>query len=183
MKNLFGILVLVLATCPVLCQQPDTCTISIQARLFVKYGPDAIPPNKEFFILLDHRTFYLMDSDPSALLKAAGLKHPGFESYDGTEKTSARVGDFLAALEAYKSNFSDGSSYLREFYQQAYPILKPHRLQKVETNHEGKAVFQPVKPGVYFIIGQAGDGYPQVWNVKVEARARSVDVVLDKTNG
>jgi hypothetical protein len=160
-------------------QEPETCTISIQARFFVKYGPDAVPPNKEFYILLKGRTFYLMDTDPATALEKAKLKHPGLRSYGETSEY-ADLRDFFEALEASRSGFRRESS--REFYDQAFLILKPHRLQMITTDERGRASFQPVKPGTYFVMGAAGGESPAIWSVKVEARPPLVAVTLDHSN-
>jgi hypothetical protein len=162
-------------------RQTDNCTISIQARLFFKNGPEAIPPNREYYVLLSHRTFYLMDVDPAEALKAAGLKYPEQRSYGLPDEVSGR--EWLEVfLEGTKSNFTGGASHLREFYSRAFAILKPHRIQRLETDSDGKGTFQAVRPGIYYVMGEAGEGYPQIWNLRVEANKPAISVVLEEGN-
>jgi len=161
---------------------PANCTITFQARVFVQWGPDAIPPNRKFYIPISRRSFYLMDSDPAALLEKAALEDPGTQSYSGNNKRQpAGLGTYLTALDAKEEGFWGGTRYLEDFYRKAAKIIDPHILQRVETDREGKAVFAPVGPGTYFIVGRAVPR-PEAWNLKVEANSSSIHLVLDGKN-
>lgn len=165
-------------------QAKPTCTISFQARVFVQWGPDAIPPNKKFYVLLPKSHFYLMDTDPALLLQRAALPNPEFESYDGTsERRPAGLGIYLSALEMSRyGGFHGGNSHLRGFYEKAAKIIDPHILQAVETDREGKAAFTAVPPGTYFIVGSASSPHAKTWNLKVEVNQVATQFVLDEKN-
>jgi hypothetical protein len=169
----------VLTAVSAVAQASQTYSITVEARQISQSGPDAIPPNATYLTVFKNRTLYLMDVDPDAALKASGIPSPGFESYDGNnEKSGAGVSDFVAALEASERGFSGGSHYLKEFYGKAFVVLKPHLVQKVVTDSQGKAVFTSVKAGVYHIMGSAGNPNPQVWNRRIEITNSPATIVL-----
>lgn len=160
------------------------CTISFQARVFVQWGPDAIPPNKKFYVLLNESHFYLMDADPEALLKAVALPNPELQSYDGTnERRPAGLGIYLVALEESKSGgFRGGNSHLRGFYEKASKIVNPHILEGIVTDREGKAKFAPVPAGTYFLVGSAAPPRAMGWNIRLEVNKPTLHVILDGKN-
>jgi hypothetical protein len=61
--------------------------------------------------------------------------------------------------------------------------LKEHTVQIVTTDFSGKATFNDIKPGSYYIFGrtQTRGGFA-VWNLFVEIRAGANSVFLDQNN-
>jgi hypothetical protein len=71
----------------------------------------------------------------------------------------------------------------KEFGPAAETALKPHIVQTVTTGFDGKATFEAVAAGTYYLMGMSSTpkGYV-IWNLKVELKAGKNSVTLDQNN-
>lgn len=123
-------------------------------------------------------TFYLLDNSLGTILKTAGLTIKG---RDGQDKPAQSEDD-------YAIWFGFGANNLRmlpigDFYEKAMITLRPHILQTVITDFDGKARFAPVKSGDYFLLGVARTpkGFA-VWQLKAPLHAPALDLLLTERN-
>ena len=123
-------------------------------------------------------TFYLVDDSLASILKSAGVMIKG---RDGKDKLAQTEDD-------YAIWFGFGANNLRmlpigDFYSKAMATLKPHILQTVISDFDGKARFAPVKVGAYYLLGVARTpkGFA-VWQLKATLDAASVSLILDERN-
>lgn len=123
-------------------------------------------------------TFYLLDNSLGTILKTAGLTIKG---RDGQDKLAQTEDD-------YAIWFGFGANNLRlmpigDFYERAMVTLRPHILQTVITDFDGKARFAPVKSGDYFLLGVARTpkGFA-VWQLKAPLHAPALNLLLTERN-
>ena len=62
--------------------------------------------------------------------------------------------------------------------------LTPHILQTITTDFGGKASFQPVATGTYYLMGvtETPSGGWAVWNLRVDLKPGQNSVTLDQNN-
>lgn len=143
--------------------------LSIRATVSLKPGyPQAVA----------RTTFYLVDDSLSNILKSAGVTIKG---RDGKDKLAQTEDD-------YAIWFGFGANNLRmlpigDFYGKAMATLRPHILQTVISDFDGKARFAPVKVGAYYLLGVARTpkGFA-VWQLKAPLDVANVSLTLDERN-
>jgi len=120
--------------------------------------------------------FYLLDDDLAKILRSAGLK------------TSQRYGTMQDTNQNLLFTFGSASKYPSledhaQFYSAATEALKPHIKQSVTTDFSGKATFQNVPVGTYFLMGfgLTPRGFV-LWNITVEIKSGSSSITLDQNN-
>jgi hypothetical protein len=88
----------------------------------------------------------------------------------------------LATTFAFATRFQSQSKYA-SFYQAAMRAIQPHIIRTVTTDFGGLAQFDPVPPGVYYVMGytETRRGFA-VWNVQVNIPAGQYSLVLDQNN-
>lgn len=123
-------------------------------------------------------TFYLVDDSLARILRSAGVTIKG---RDGKDKLAQTEDD-------YAIWFGFGANNLRmlpigDFYEKAMSTLRPHILQTVITDFDGKARFAPVRQGAYFVLGVARTpkGFA-VWQLSVPLNTPAVALTLDERN-
>ncbi len=147
----------------------NASVLSMRATVALKPGyPQAVA----------RTTFYLLDNSLGTILKSAGLTIKG---RDGQDKPAQTEDD-------YAIWFGFGANNLRlmpigDFYERAMTTLRPHILQTVITDFDGKARFAPVKRGDYFLLGVARTpkGFA-VWQLKAPLHAPALDLTLTERN-
>lgn len=143
--------------------------LSIRATVSLKPGyPQAVA----------RTTFYLVDDSLANILKSAGLAIKG---RDGKDKLAQTEDD-------YAIWFGLGANNLRmlpigDFYGKAMATLRPHILQTVISDFDGRARFAPVKFGTYFLLGVARTpkGFA-VWQMKTPLDGAAVNLLLTERN-
>jgi hypothetical protein len=141
--------------------------LSLEAALVFRSG-DVKP--------MARTVFYLLDDDLAKILRAAGLK------------TSQRYGTMQDTDQNLLFTFGSASKYPSledhaQFYATATEALKPHIKQSITTDFSGKANFQNVPVGNYFLMGfgLTPRGFV-LWNVAVEIKPGSSSITLDQNN-
>jgi hypothetical protein len=61
--------------------------------------------------------------------------------------------------------------------------LQPHIVQRIVTGFDGKAKFEPIAIGNYYLMGVyvRERGYV-IWNLKVELKSQPQNIILDQNN-
>jgi hypothetical protein len=141
-------------------------TLSLEAALIFQSGD--IKP-------VARTTFYLIDAHPGEILKAAGIQ--GLSNPSKAESGEELVFDLSLALRT--SIVPESAAFVRT----AMSTLKPHIVQSVMTDFTGKAQFEPVKPGVYYLFGVVEIGRSSAyWNLRLELQPRKYALTLDNNN-
>jgi hypothetical protein len=122
--------------------------------------------------------FHLLDQSLVQILRAAGLQ-PDRRWIQPQGDDEALVNTFAYAVT---TSLIDPT-----FLSKALPALKPHIIQTVTTDFTGKASFDSIKAGSYFIVGIAqtatgSSGGHAVWNLKVDVKPGTSNVILDQNN-
>jgi len=146
---------------------PQTGGLSIEAGLVFRSGD--IKP-------VARTVFYLLDAHPGNILKEAGIKPADKSGMDleDPEKLLFSLGLAMRYAELPSE---------QPFLAAAMEALKPHILQTVTTDFGGKAQFQPVVVGSYYLMGvaQTPKGLA-LWNIKVELNPGQNSFTLDQNN-
>ncbi|MBA3240461.1 MAG: hypothetical protein H0T60_04465 [Acidobacteria bacterium] len=147
-------------------------TLSIEAGLVYKSGDAKPVPRTEF---------YLLDDDAEKILNDAKIERKG---------RLKNLKDF-SLLHSYATaklcvNRLTRCPMLKEswdFVQAATEALKPHIVKSVTTGFDGKASFESVVAGTYYVMGiYLQDEAFVSWNVKVELNSESQQMILDQNN-
>ena len=122
-------------------------------------------------------TFYLLVDDLAKILKEAGIKTA---NHDGTPKESPD--EDLVEVFALATKYKSLPAY-QSFYPAALAALKPHVVQSVTTDFSGKAIFESLPTGTYYLMGvtQTPKGYA-IWNLRVDIKSGQSSIVLDQNN-
>lgn len=141
--------------------------LSLEAALVFRSG-DVKP--------MARTVFYLLDDDLAKILRTAGLK------------TSQRYGAMQDTDHNLLFTFGSASKYPSledhaQFYSTATEALKPHIKQSITTDFSGKATFQNVPVGNYFLMGfgLTPRGFV-LWNIAVEMKPGTSSITLDQNN-
>ena len=146
----------------------QTGVLSIEAGLVFQSG-DVKP--------VARTTFYLLNADLAQILREAGIK-PTDKLSESAEPTD---NDFVLSF-AFANRYAALDKY-QAFLPAALATIKPHIVQSVTTDFTGKAVFEPVPEGVYYLVGVATPAKAIVaWNLKVNVKAGQSSITLDQNN-
>lgn len=119
--------------------------------------------------------FYLFDAHPGELLKAAGVQPVDVPHVIDDPN---RLVDELSMASHYSTQ-AESAAFMRA----AMPVLKPHVVQEVVTDFDGKATFEPLKPGIYYLWGVAEIGSNWAyWNLKLDLQPKKSLLTLDNNN-
>ena len=121
-------------------------------------------------------TFYLLDDDLAKILRTAGLVAP--RNYSGSGNTDEDLVDAYASSIKYRI-----MGAYKEFGPAAENAVRPHIIQTITTGFDGKATFETVAAGTYYLMGmsETPKGYV-IWNLKVELKPGKNFVTLDQNN-
>lgn len=141
--------------------------LSLEAALVFRSG-DVKP--------MARTVFYLLDDDLAKILRSAGLKTS--QRYSTMQDTDQNLLFTFGSASKYPS--LEGHA---QFYSTATEALKPHIKQSITTDFSGKASFQNVPVGNYFLMGfgLTPRGFV-LWNVAVEIKLGSSSITLDQNN-
>jgi uncharacterized lipoprotein YehR (DUF1307 family) len=147
-------------------------TLSIEAGLVYKSG-DVKP--------VARNEFYLLDDDAEKIIKEAGVEKKGrlkkwkeiswLDSYAAAKLCVNRLTRCPALKDAW------------DLVNDVTEALKPHIVKSLTTGFDGKASFEPVTSGTYYVMGiyLRDEGFVS-WNVKVELNSASQQLILDQNN-
>ncbi len=118
--------------------------------------------------------FYLLDK---GLVDALLEKGYSYNNKKVTDPYLIYI-QFLSSAEYYNS--TDDS---RERFDLIWSILRPHVIQSVTTNFDGKAIFKEIPPGQYYLMGLTKIGQNSIiWNVEVNLSPGDNSFTLDQNN-
>jgi hypothetical protein len=124
--------------------------------------------------------FYLLDDDVGKILKDAGVKFPIVRGANNKPPETLTANDFAGMFGVYaKYGDHDGET----FYADSLAALKPHIVKTATSDFTGKATFDPVAPGTYYLMAVAST--PQsyaMWNMRLELKPGPFAVSLDQNN-
>lgn len=143
-------------------------SLSIEAGLVFQSG-DVKP--------VARTTFYLLDADLAQILREAGITPPDKPS----NNSEATDNDFIVSF-AFANRYATLEKY-QAFLLAATAAIKPHIIQSITTDFTGKAVFESVPEGAYYLVGVATPAKAIVaWNLKVTVKAGQTSITLDQNN-
>ena len=157
--------------------QTDTSILSFEAGLVFSSGD----------VKYVARTiFYLLDDDFGKILKDVAPKRHSFKAeyiaaVCGEDPEKEQILEFGNVEWLLHSNIASGKD--KSFYLAGIKALRPHIIRKVTTNFTGKASFEPVPVGTYYLMGVAPSsrGFV-VWNLKIKLKTGQTSVILDQKN-
>jgi hypothetical protein len=147
-------------------------TLSIEAGLVYKSG-DVKPVARS--------EFYLLDDDAEKILKDAKIEKKG----------KLRNWKEVSLLDAYAASKLCVSRLTRcpalrdswDLVRDADSALKSHIIKGATTGFDGKASFEAVPAGTYYVMGvYLRDESFVSWNVKVELKSEAQQMILDQNN-
>lgn len=145
--------------------------LSIEAGLVYKSG-DVKP--------VARNEFYLLDGDAEQILQQANIERKG--KLRNPNLTNL---DAYAAAEACMNIGTECPSFDASWYfhKRATEVIKPHILQRITTGFDGKAKFEPLPAGDYYVMGvMTRDKGFVCWNLKVTLKLGTQTVILDQNN-
>ena len=149
---------------------PPESHISIEAGLVYQSG-DVKP--------VARTTFYLLDMDFGQALFEAGLKSPADARPTTTRTDQEQLVNSFGMISLGLADLSANYSFLKA----GEKCLASHLVKDVTTDFAGKASFEPVKPGIYYLVGLVKTRKAfAIWNLKVDAKPGPVTLVLDQKN-
>lgn len=142
--------------------------LSLEAGLVYKSGDTKA---------LSRVTFYLLDADLGKILQDAGLQPDESLARIYTDTNKALIVNYASSLK-----FGILPKF-QAFSTIATPAIKPHIIQTVTTDFSGKAAFEPLAAGSYFLMGytETARGYA-IWNLPVSLKAGVNSIVIDQNN-
>lgn len=147
-------------------------TLSIEAGLVYKSGDAKPVPRSEF---------HLLDDDAETILNNARLERKGkLKKLEGLSLLDSYA---TAKLCVHRLTRCPLLKESWDFAQAAAEALKPHIVKSVTTGFDGKASFEPVKTGTYYVMGiYLQDAAFVSWNVRVELKSGQQQLILDQNN-
>ena len=126
-------------------------------------------------------TFHLLDADMIMLAMAKGN-----ESSPVREKVyreHPNLGMVAQVMDARRRNAYSLGAEVMSFVEQSRPLWEPHVIQSTRTDAQGRAVFQSLKPGDYWLMGRTeAVGGAAFWNQRVSVSRGDNKITLDQTN-
>jgi len=119
--------------------------------------------------------FYLLDDSLPKILRDAKVKLPR----DVSPSDDSYVSEF-GKLSQYTGSREDS-----QFIDHAMAALQPHIIQSIKTDSSGKAQFNPVPVGNYYVMGTAHVSMVccfVIWNLKIELKSPQSSVILNRDN-
>ena len=127
-------------------------------------------------------TFYLLDADMIRLAMVEGnesspLRDKVYREHPTLEMV-ARVMDARR-----RSAYSLGAEVI-SFMDNSRPLWEPHVVQSAQTDTQGRAIFESLRPGDYWLMGRTQTAIEGAafWNQPVAISSGENSVKLDQTN-
>jgi hypothetical protein len=152
-------------------QDQPKSVLSIEVGLVYKSG-DAKP--------VARNEFYILDEDAEQILRDAKVEKKGkLKKHDLRLLDTYGLATLCVSSRDICNSLKDSLGYL----QDSELALKPHVIQRVVTGFDGKAKFEPMPTGNYYLMGVyvRERGYV-IWNLKVELKSETQNIILDQNN-
>jgi hypothetical protein len=152
-------------------QDQPKSVLSIEVGLVYKSG-DAKP--------IARNEFYLLDEDAEQILRDGKVEKKGkLKKHDLRLLDTYALATLCASSRDRCASVKDSLIYL----QDSELALDPHIIQRVITGFDGKAKFEPMAMGNYYLMGVyvRERGYV-IWNLKVELKSETQNIILDQNN-
>jgi hypothetical protein len=149
---------------------PDVAqgTLALEVGLVFNSG-DVKPVARTDFFLLDK-------SFPSIVMEAGVVPIEKYSVPSHTPEEKVLFGFGMSLRTRVPDD-------LIEFGSKAKGAVKPHVLYTVTTDFGGKATFQHVRAGTYFLMGYtAAGGSFAIWNMPVTIKNGKMSIILDNKN-
>jgi hypothetical protein len=126
-------------------------------------------------------TFYLLDSDMIMLAMTKGN-----ESSPVREKVYSEhpnLGMVAQVMDARRRNAYSLGAEVIQFIEQSRPLWEPRVIKSAQTDAQGRAIFNGLKPGDYWLMGRTqSTGGAAFWNQRVSVGRGDNKITLDQTN-
>ncbi len=164
---------------------PQRNSLEIEAQVTNKTG-EAQPVSKQ--------SFYLLSKDPTTIDESDSKYVEKRESYKTSqEKTEFVVnGAMLNAVVESAKKIEDGDIvkspllYAAAFHamEGAKPVWELYLVKEVQTDSGGKAVFDDIPAGDYWLLAQANIAGTKniLWNLKVSLKSGRNELLLNEKN-
>lgn len=134
--------------------------------------------------------FYLLDDSLVEIFKNANIKYPmdadetvpNFHELIYPKLIVEAFGLIHASIGKFTSDSAQVRKF-RDFHANALAAIEPHIIQQATTGFSGKAKFESIKTGTYYLMGvyKTPRGVA-VWNSRIDAKNAETTVVLDQDN-
>ncbi|MBV5329071.1 MAG: hypothetical protein JZU65_15830 [Chlorobium sp.] len=143
----------------------EECTLSIEAGVVMRNG-EARPISRSKFYLLDKNLYKI-------------LIEGNFTDTDGKVLTK-RDSVYITYIFSIRGGVFD---QYRESNKKANLLIESHIVQSVTTDFGGKAAFEKVPPGIYYIMGFSELGSNELlWDEEVKLSPGNNSLILDQNN-
>lgn len=95
-------------------------------------------------------TFHLLDADPFALAMQVG---GGAGADENVHRAHPKLRTLAGLLNARRREAYSLSRDVFLFLEQSKDLWRPHVIQSVNTDLQGRAAFRRLKPGAYWVMG------------------------------
>ena len=153
-----------------------SAVLEIESALIYKYG--GVQPNAR-------TSFYLLDKSAKEILKSAAVMPQG-EKFEQTKAALAKQGQNIEDANPLfwikiASKYPD---YFPGFLPKALSEIKKHIVKSTTTDLQGKAKFEGLEYGRYYIYGtvEARDGWAVIWDLPIEIKDEKQSLILDQNN-
>jgi hypothetical protein len=126
--------------------------------------------------------FYLLDADPLRLL-IDGDRTEGRALASQVSREHPRLEALARVLDARRRYAYPLGAEVGSFVEDARPVWERHVVQSAGTDREGRARFQNLRPGDYWLMGRAPTrGGLAFWNLPVRVERGSNQLSLEPDN-
>jgi hypothetical protein len=126
-------------------------------------------------------TFYLLDADMISLaMNEANERSPLRETLESEHPNLRMVARVMDARR--RSAYSLGSEAIA-FMENSRPLWESHVVGSARTDAQGRAVFENLKPGDYWLMGRTQEGGGAAfWNQRIIINRGENRIALDQNN-
>ena len=126
-------------------------------------------------------TFYLLDEDPIRLAMVGEGDPSPLQAKVHGEHPRLRV--LAGLLNARRREAYPLGPDVALLLEQSRPLWETHVVRSARTDERGRAVFEGLKPGDYWVMGSVGDGPALAfWDLRLTLRRGENHLLLDERN-
>jgi hypothetical protein len=174
MKNQTKQITNYLAVISILLLFAQSCSSSREGALAVEAG---IVMNAGNVTPIARTEFYLLDDSLENILEKAKIP-----PLSGGERFTP-LQNFIVLEQAKRELGNEMTDEGKRIRLQTDNAIKSHIVATMTTDFSGKAVFDNVKAGKYYLMGVGGTGKQAiVWNLAIEIKTGKQSVTLDNKN-
>ena len=124
---------------------------------------------------------YLLDADPIRLVLAK--EGGGDPLREKLYREHPNLWMLAGVLDARRRHGSPLGAEVLTFMEQSRPLWETHIVQAVQTDSHGRAVFERLKPGAYWLMGRTATRVGVAfWNLHVSVKRGENKITLDQNN-